>query len=99
MSVVGRPGLDAKDKVAYILDFVFVEVWDAVYDCPWNRAAKINDLVHDEGHDSGSEDIVLQICIPSCPQALQKIKVDVVFGDLIELAPVSVGRGGKEGRC
>ena len=35
-SVVERLGLEAKDKVAYILNFVFVEVWDAVYNCPWN---------------------------------------------------------------
>ena len=55
--------------------------------------------MHGEGHDAGSENIILQICIPSRPQALQKIKVDVVLGHLIELAPVSVGRGGKEGRC
>ena len=36
VSVVGRPGMDGQDQVAYILDFVFVEVWDAVYNCPWN---------------------------------------------------------------
>ena len=36
MLVIGAPGLDAQNQVAYILDFVFVEVSDAVYDCPWD---------------------------------------------------------------
>ena len=42
------PGIDVQGSGAYILDLVFVEVWYAVYDCPWNRAAKIDGLVHSE---------------------------------------------------
>ena len=42
------PGIDVQGNEAYILDLVFVEVRYAVYDCPWYRAAKINDLVHGE---------------------------------------------------
>lgn len=54
--------LDGRDLVG--LDLVFVEVGDAVDDYPGEGTAEVNELVHDEGHDSGREDVVLHVCVP-----------------------------------
>lgn len=44
--------------------------------------------MHDEGHDAGCEDIVLHVGIPCCPCFLEKVEVDVVLGDLVEVVRV-----------
>ena len=79
-----------------MLDLVFVEVGYAVDDEPRERAAKINEFVHHERHDSSGENIVPHIGIPCCPQALGNVEVCVVLGDLIVLAPVGFWRRGEE---
>lgn len=57
---------------------------------PGQRAAEVDDLVHQKGHDARSEDVILHVRIPRSPEALKNIKVDIVFRYLVELAPVSV---------
>ena len=82
----------------YILDFVLVEIRDAIDDGPRYRTSKIDDFVHDERHDASSKNVVLHMSIPSCPEPLKDIEVDIVFGDILELTPVSFLRRGEEGR-
>lgn len=48
--------------------------------------------MHDEGHDSGGQYVVLHEGIPGHPQALKEIEMDIVLGNLVELAPVGVHR-------
>ena len=55
--------------------------------------------MHKERHDARCEDVILHVCIPSCPHALEDIEMDIIFRDLVELTPVRVGRGIKEGGC
>lgn len=52
-------------RETYWLDLVFAEVWDTINYYPWQGATEIDRLVHDETHDSGGEDIVLHVCVPS----------------------------------
>lgn len=52
------------------LNLVLVEVGDlADYD-PGDAAAEVDHFVHDEGHDSGGEDIVLHVCVPALKYVL-----------------------------
>ena len=46
------------------LNLVLVEVGDAIDDDPGNTAPEVDAFVHNEGHDSGGEDIVLHIRVP-----------------------------------
>ena len=48
--------------------------------------------MHEEGHDSRREDIILHVGVPRSPHSLEDIEVDIVLGYLVELAPVSFGR-------
>jgi hypothetical protein len=48
-----------------VLDLVFIEGGDGVDDNPWQRATKVDDLVHDEAHDASREDVVLHPEVPS----------------------------------
>lgn len=89
-----RPATQAK----YILDLVFVEVWYAVDNHPWKRTPKVYDLMHHKGHDPSSQNIVLQVRIPGSPHTLQEVQVHIVFGNLIELAPISIWRRTEKGR-
>ena len=49
----------------YRLDLVFAEIGDAVDYYPWEGTAEIDDFVHDKGHDTCCEDIVLHVRVPS----------------------------------
>ena len=46
--------------------------------------------MHYKGHDARSKDIILHEGVPSCPQPLEHVEVDIVFGDVVELAPVGI---------
>ena len=48
-----------------ILDLVLVEIGDSVDDDPGDTASEVNALVHDEAQDSGCEDIVLHVLVPT----------------------------------
>ncbi|KAJ5806951.1 hypothetical protein N7474_010543 [Penicillium riverlandense] len=50
--------------------------------------------MHDEGHDAGSEDIILHPCVPGGPQALGDVQVGIVLGNLGELGPAMPGAPG-----
>ncbi|EKG20031.1 hypothetical protein MPH_02662 [Macrophomina phaseolina MS6] len=82
------------------LNLVLVEERDAVDDDPRQRATKVDDLVHDERHDAGGQDIVVHVGVPGKPEALEVIEGDIVLRNLVESLPVGVGgrRAGK-GSC
>lgn len=46
--------------------------------------------MHEKGHNARGQDVILHVGIPCCPQALKNIKMDIVLGYLVELAPVGV---------
>lgn len=52
-------------KASYLLNLISVEERDAVDNDPRQRAAKVDDLVHDKGHDARCKDIVLHVRVPS----------------------------------
>lgn len=79
----------------YVLNLVLVEIRNAVDNHPRKRAAKVDEFVHQEGHDTSGEDVVANIGVPCHPQLLKVIEVYIVFGHLFELVPVCV-RGVRE---
>jgi hypothetical protein len=76
----------------YLLDLVAPEHGQTVDDDPGQRAAIVEDLVDDEGHDARGEDIVAHPRVPGQPHLLEVAERDVVLGDLLEGAPVRVLR-------
>lgn len=40
----------------------------------------------------------MHVSIPSSPQPLEDIKMDIVFGDIVELTPVGILRSEEKGR-
>lgn len=54
--------------------------------------------MHYERQDASGEHIVLHICIPGCPQPLQEVEVDIVLGNVLELAPVGLLGRGEQGQ-
>lgn len=56
-----------------------MEIRYLVHDDKGEGAAKIDKLMHSEGHDAGGKDIVLHVGIPGCPQTLSEVKVDIVL--------------------
>jgi hypothetical protein len=77
-------------ETTYALNFVFVKVWDHADDDPGQAAAEVDGLVHDEAHDTGSERIVADVCVPRSPHALEVVEMDIVLGHLVEVVPVGV---------
>jgi len=60
--------------------------------------------VHDETHDSGCEDIVLHVGVPTCPETLKDVQVNIVLGQLIVDTKVGIwscqgGIGNKRHGC
>jgi hypothetical protein len=51
--------------VTNILDLVLVERGDGIDDDPGERPAKVDNLVHDEAHDSRRKNVILPPQIPS----------------------------------
>lgn len=74
-----------------VLNLVLVEGGDAVDDHPGKRAAKVDDLMHDKGHDARRKHIVLHKGVPCQPEALKGVEGDIVCGNFVVLAPVRVG--------
>jgi hypothetical protein len=48
-----------------VLDLVLVEIGDSVDDDPRDASSKIHNLMHNEAHDSGREDIILHVLVPT----------------------------------
>ena len=48
--------------------------------------------MHQEGQDTRRQNVILHVGIPCCPQPLKYIQVNIVFRDIVELAPVGVFR-------
>lgn len=81
-----------------VLNLVLVEIGNLVHNKERNAPAEIDDFVHDEAHDAGRKGIILHKEIPSRPQTLGKVEVDIVLGDLLEHGKVVLGRvGGVDG--
>jgi len=57
------------------LNLVFVEVGYGIDYNPGNAAAKIDGFVHDETEDSGREDIILHVGIPTLDGGLVDISI------------------------
>ena len=56
------------------MNLVFVELWHAVDNDPGEGASEVDELMHGEGHDSSSEDIVLHVGIPGSPETLKDVE-------------------------
>lgn len=84
------------------LNLVLVEVGDLVHDHKGDASAEVDDFVHDEAHDTGSEGVVLHEQVPSSPEALGDVEVDIVLGNFFEDGEVVLGLVGsfesREGR-
>ncbi len=76
-------------NATYVLELPLLEKGNAVHDHEGSRAAEVDDLVHDEAHDAGGEDIVLHPEVPGRPEALGDVELDIILGDLLE----DVGKG------
>lgn len=63
----------------HVLNLELLEVRDLVDDNPHQAAAKVDELVHDEAHDTGSEDVVADVCVPRSPHALEVVEVNIVL--------------------
>jgi len=72
----------------HVLNLVFVEIWNAVDDHPRQRSTKIDNLVHEKGHDASGQDIIADKGVPGSPETLKVVELNIVFGDFFELAPV-----------
>jgi len=48
------------------------EVWDAVDDVPRQRSGEIHELVQDEKHDTGGQDVVVHVAVPGGPVLLNQ---------------------------
>jgi hypothetical protein len=65
--------------VTYLLNFVFSEVGNLVDDDPWQTSAEVDDLMHDEAHDTSGKHIIADVCVPRSPHALEVVEVDIVL--------------------
>ena len=61
------------------MNLVLVERRHTVDDHPRQRTTKVDELVHEEGHDARGEDVVADERIPRRPQALEVVELDIVF--------------------
>ena len=73
----------------YVLELILLEEGNAVHDHKGSGTAEVDDLVHDEAHDAGGQDIVLHPQVPRRPEALDDVELDIVLGNLLE----DVGKG------
>ena len=82
---------------AYVLNLVLIEVGNPIDDHPRDRASKVDEFMHDERHDSSCENVILHESIPCSPKPFEDIKVNIIFGDFVELAPIGMRRRVKKG--
>lgn len=80
-----RPFLNHKLlEQTYVLDLVLVEGGYGVDNDPGQTAAKVDNLVHHEGHDAGGEGVILHEQIPRGPETLCHAELDMDLGHLLE---------------
>lgn len=46
-------------EATYALNLVLVEVWNGTHYEPWQAAAKVDNFMHNEGHNARGEHIIL----------------------------------------
>jgi len=61
------------------LNLVLVEEGNAVDNDPRERAAKVDEFVHQERHDTSGEHIVANVGVPRHPQLLEVVEVYIVL--------------------
>jgi hypothetical protein len=76
----------------YLLNLVLPEVWDGVDDDPGQGPSKVEGFVNDKGHDARGQNIVAHPCVPSEPQLLEIVELDIVLGNLLKRSPVGILR-------
>ena len=54
--------------------------------------------MHQKRHDARRKHIVLHVGIPSRPQTLEDVEMNVVFRDVVELTPVGILWSEEKGR-
>lgn len=81
----------AREDSTHVLNLVFVESRNSVNDHVGQAATKVDDFMHQEGHDAGGESVILPPKVPSSPEALSNVEVNIDLGDLLENSVV-VGR-------
>lgn len=72
------------EMFTHVLNLVLVEGGDGVNQHVGQAAAKVDNFVHCEGHDAGGEGIILPPEVPSSPQALGNVEVNIDLGDLFK---------------
>jgi hypothetical protein len=63
----------------YLLNLVLSKPRNSINYDPRQRPAKVDGFVHDEGHDTSGEDIVLHVRVPGEPHALSIVERDIVL--------------------
>lgn len=91
---VSSDHLERKGLNTHVLDLIILQETKAVYKNPRQRATKINNLMHQERHDTRSENIVLHPGIPRRPHPFHDVQIGMMLRNLGELAPISV-----DGQC
>lgn len=71
-----------------ILNLPFLEVRDSITNHPRQAATKVDELMHDEGHDTGSEDIICDPSIPGSPHLLEDVEGAIDLADVVVMGPV-----------
>ena len=61
------------------MNFVLVKDWYPVDDHPRNGTTKVDEFVHEKGHDTSGEDIIADVGVPSGPHALKVVEMNIVL--------------------
>ena len=85
-----------RSSLAYTLNLVTAKDAHGVHEDPGQGATKVDEFVHDKGHDAGCQHIVLHPGIVGGPEPLGDGELRVVLGDVVELTPEGHGRRRQE---
>lgn len=86
-------GFDAAPLLSGVWDFLILnlpslKVRDSITNHPWQAATKVDELMHDEGHDTGSEDIIRNPGVPGSPHLLEDVEGAIDLADVVVMGPV-----------
>lgn len=57
----------------HTLNLVLPKEPERIDDNPRQSTTEIHDFMHKEGHEAGSQDIVLHVSVPCCPESLEDV--------------------------
>jgi hypothetical protein len=83
LSVCGPGSINVQRKT-HVLNLVSVEPRDQLHYDEGQRAAEVDNLVHNEAQNSRRQCVVLHPEIPGRPEALSNVELDIVLGDLLK---------------